>query len=116
MEAEPELTPETRRRLHAELDDIAETPGTSDEVPSPEPVKKAGIFAQRGALIAGTFFVALVVGIAASAWAGSWFLVLVALAVHAIGTLVVLLFAAGMLSESEHASPELAEDLRSEGV
>ena len=39
-----------------------------------------------------------------------------ALVLHALGTLVVLLLVSGLLSQSEHASPQLAEDLRADGV
>jgi MFS family permease len=116
MDDDPKLSRDTRERLAGELDDITERKGTTDEVPEAPAVKRAGVFAERGALIVSTFFVALIVGVVASAWAGNWWLLVLALVLHAIGTLVVLFLVAGLLSESEHASPELAEQLRADGV
>jgi hypothetical protein len=116
MANEERLSPETQAKLEFELDEATEQPGTSGEVPVPPRTKEVGAFAERRALIAGMFATAVVIGVIASLVVGSWWLLVLALAIHAVGTAVVFILASGLLSETEHASPELAEDLRAEGV
>ena len=116
MGDEPTLSPQTKENLEAELAEATEQEGTSDEVPEPPLTKDVGAFAERRALIVGLLMLAIVIGVIASLAVGSWWILVVALAVHGIGTLVVLGLTSGMLSETEHASPELAEELRAEGV
>lgn len=116
MSHERELTDETRHKLASELDEIAPSKGTSDEIPEIPPVERVGGFAERWGLIGGTLLLAIVIGGIVALVVGSWWVLLIALGLHAVGTFGVLALGAGLLSESEHASPELADALREDGV
>lgn len=116
MSQEPELTDETRQKLGAELDEIAPSKGTSNEIPDDQPVRQVGRFAERWGLLGGTFLLAIALGGALALILDSWWVLPVALGLHAVGAFGVFALGAGMLSESEHASPELADALREDGV
>lgn len=66
--------------------------------------------------LAVTFFTMLVVGAVASIAIGSWWALVGALAVHAIGTLALVGVTLQLTSETEHVSPETAAELEAEGV
>jgi Flp pilus assembly protein TadB len=73
-------------------------------------------FAANRILIAITFFALLVVGAIVSLSTGSWWAVVVAALVHAIGTFVVLTTLASAARQTEHVSPTATARLAEEGV
>jgi hypothetical protein len=70
----------------------------------------------RGPLLAVSFAAFLVIGVIVSLATGSWWALVAALVVHAIGTLLVTTTALRLTTETEHVSPELAARLEAEGV
>ena len=93
------LSDETRRELDEELVEISGGEGTSDELPETQPVREAGVVADRGGVLLGGLVLAIIVGAVASAWAGSWWLVAVALALYALGVGAIFFLAAGLLGQ-----------------
>jgi Flp pilus assembly protein TadB len=73
-------------------------------------------FAANRILIAITFFALVVVGAIVSLSTGSWWAVVVAALVHAIGTFVVLTTLASAARQTEHVSPTATAKLAEEGV
>jgi len=73
-------------------------------------------FAANRLIIAITFGALLVVGAIVSLATGSWWAVVVAALVHAIGTFVVLTMLGSALRQTEHASPTATALLAEEGV
>jgi len=121
---DPSLSPETNRMLTDELreavgDDAVEVrPGA--QLPTGERRGgRGGAFATLAThrvAVGLSFLVLLVVGVIVSLATGSWWALAAALAVHALGTLVVLAGAIQITTEPEHVSPGLAARLEDEGV
>lgn len=121
---DPSLSPEANRILTEELREAvgAET----SEVPRARPHASAqrhggrsGLLVTFGAnrlLIAMLLLGALVVGAIVVLATGSWWFLLLALAVHALGTLVIVGVILQLTSETEHLSPTAAARLEEEGV
>jgi Flp pilus assembly protein TadB len=76
----------------------------------------AEAFAANRILIVITFFALVVVGAIVSLATGSWWAVVVAALVHAIGTFVVLTTLASAARQTEHVSPTASAKLAEEGV
>jgi hypothetical protein len=94
----PRDTPHTERDRHGEHSGFGEA------------------LAANRVLIAITFFALLVVGAIAALATGSWWAVVVAAVIHAIGTFVVLSTLASAARQTEHVSPTAAAKLAEEGV
>jgi len=94
----PKDKPHTERERHGEHGPLAES------------------FAANRILIAITFFALLVTGAIASLATGSWWGVVIAAVVHAVGTFVVLTTLASAARQTEHVSPTSAAKLADEGV
>ena len=75
-----------------------------------------GYLASRRLTVLMTFAVALTIGAIISLATGSWWLLPLAVAAHALGTMTVLIRAMGLTTVSEHPSPTLAAMLDEEGV
>jgi hypothetical protein len=71
---------------------------------------------RHGPLLAVSFAAFIVIGVIVSLATGSWWTLVAALAVHAVGTLFVATTALRLTTETEHVSPELAARLEAEGV
>jgi hypothetical protein len=103
------------------------TPAAREDVSSRRPLDAPGdvgaprgsatsAVARRGPLLAVSFAAFVVIGVIASLAAGSWWALVAALVVHAIGTLLVATTALRLTTETEHVSSELAARLEEEGV
>jgi hypothetical protein len=121
---DPGLSPEANAALTAELQQAlgadrvsmpadAADPGTARR--SGNSQAKATAVSMRPLLII-TLAVALVVGVVVSLATGSWWALVAAAAVHAVGTMVVASGAIQATTEIEHASPETSARLEEEGV
>jgi hypothetical protein len=120
----PDLSPEANRLLTEELREAVGSDRVRVPAGSPEPGADrerrrstlTTTLASNRLIIIVTFCAAVVVGVAASLATGSWWAVVAAVAVHAIGTLVVATGVLQMTTQTEHASPEVAARLEEEGV
>ena len=121
---DPTLTPEANRLLTAELrrivgrDEIevpAGTPHRDRERHAGHSLYSATLVGNRLVIIL-TFVTAVVVGAVVSLATRSWWALVGALAVHALGTLLVGVGALQLTTEVEHASPQVAARLEAEGV
>jgi hypothetical protein len=72
--------------------------------------------AQSRILIAATFFVALIAGAVAGLASGQWWWILVALALHGLGTTVVVSTTLRMTASVESPDPRAAAALEEEGI
>jgi hypothetical protein len=121
---DPSLSPEANRQLTEELReavgrDAVEVPaGTrlATEERRAEHGSVATALAGHRVALGLSFLVLLTVGVAISLATGSWWALVAALAVHALGTLIVAGGAVQMTTETEHVSPGLAARLEDEGV
>jgi hypothetical protein len=122
MPANDDLSPEARRLLDRELreavgDERADAAGgaAGDAGPRPRRGAAAELAAHRVAL--GVMLcILLAVGVILSLATGSWWLLVAALAVHALGTLAVVSGALQLTTQTEHVSPAVAARLEEEGV
>jgi hypothetical protein len=73
-------------------------------------------FSQNRLVIAMTFLIAVVIGAVLSLETGSWWLLPLALVVHALGTLAMVALVLSMTAQTEHLSPGAAARLEDEGV
>lgn len=121
---DPSLSPEANRILTAEARAAvgAERVRVPREKPHSER-ERAGAhsslaesFAANRILIAITFCTLLVVGAIVALATGSWWAVVVAALLHAIGTFVVLTLLGSAVRQTEHVSPTAAAQLAEEGV
>lgn len=121
---EPSLSPEANRIL---TDELRKAVGSDTvEVPADRPRRSreaAGgrsgptvLLATHRLAVGITFFAALVVGGIVALATGSWWLLLVPIALHAVGTLAVAALALELTTKTEHASPEATARLEQEGV
>src|SRR4051812_11347882 len=121
---DPSLTPEANRVLTEEARAAvgADRVRVPRETPHAERDRAAThgslaeAFAANRILIAITFFALVVVGAIVSLATGSWWAVVVAAVVHAIGTFVVLTTLASAARQTEHVSPTATAKLAEEGV
>jgi hypothetical protein len=119
----PPLSPTANRLLDEELREIAGDDRPiehADRAAADRPARHGGGWAatlsDNRIPIAVTFVLAVVVGAIVSLVTGSWWLLAVAILVHGVGTLLVTGLTLGATTETEHASPALAEQLEREGV
>jgi hypothetical protein len=120
----PDLSPEANRLLTEELREAVGSDRVRVPAGSPQPGADrerprstlTTTLASNRLIVAVTFFAAVVVGVAVSLATGSWWAVVAAVGVHALGTVVVATVAIQLTTETEHASPEVAARLEEEGV
>jgi hypothetical protein len=86
----------------------------AEEAGRPRTVTAA--LSQSRILIAATLFVALIVGLVVGIATGQWWWILIALAIHAIGTVVVVATTLRMTTSVESPSPTAAAALEEQGV
>lgn len=123
-EADAALSPDARRLLTDELREATGRPGA--EIPEatarrlqPEATRRSAIFANVVAnrhLFIVTLLAAIVVGGIISIATGWYVAVLLAVALHALATLIVAAGAIQLTTEVEHVAPETAARLEDEGV
>lgn len=122
--ADPSLSPEANRLLTEELREAvgrdrarvpADAPHREEAAHGRFPPALANLVSGRQ-LVLVTLLVALVVGAIATLVTGSWWGLIAALAVHAVGTLLAAAGALQLARQQEHVSPNLAAKLEEEGV
>lgn len=121
---DPSLTPEANRILTEEVQAVVGR--ETVEVPADRPRRDRARHGERPGLVVGlvanrlaigiTFLGALVVGAVVSLATGSWWFLLLALAVHAVATLLVVGLVLQMTRQTEHLSPSASARLEDEGV
>jgi hypothetical protein len=116
---DPDLSPKANRLLTEELREVI----GADRVEVPDEREPERAQETPGALLAAnrpllivTFLAAVVVGGVVALATGSWWALLVAVGLHALGTMVVGAGAIRMTTEVEHVSPSRAPQLEAEGV
>jgi hypothetical protein len=121
---DPSLSPEANRLL---TDELREVVGSDEvEVPAGTPAHHEtdhgggttfpGTLAANRVLILVSLAALIVVGVIVSLATGSWWALVAAAAVHAIGTLLIAAFAIHMTTRVEHVDPTTAARLEAEGV
>jgi hypothetical protein len=122
---DPDLSPEANALLTHELQDaIGEERVTlpADRAEHAGQVRAAGHgtlasqFAVNRMLIGITLAMLIVVGVIVALATGTWWAVVAAVAVHAVGTFLVLSLTLQLSSEVEHVAPSTAAKLADEGV
>jgi hypothetical protein len=125
QEHEHQSRSEARDMLRGELREVvgdeaaqrAERRGALDEaIDGSGPKTIAGAFSESRELIAITFFAAIVVGAVIALISGAWWIIFVALALHAIGTLAVVGTAFTLATRGESPDPRTAAALEARGV
>ena len=122
---DPQLSPEANAVLTRELreavgDDRVTVPAErADQLgrlgQRTRPTFAAALGSNR-VLIAITFAVLLIVGVIVALATGSWWAVVAAAAVHALGTVTIISMTLALSTEVEHAAPDAAARLEAEGV
>lgn len=123
-EQEDRSRAEARDMLRGELREVvgeedarrAEREGALDAAIDDRPKTVAGVLSESRELIAITFCAALVVGAVIALIVGAWWLILVALLLHAIGTTVVVGTAFALGTRGESPDPRTAAALEARGV
>jgi hypothetical protein len=115
-EARDMLRGELREVVGDEAAERAERRGALDEAVEGKPKTVAGAFNESRELIAITLFVAIVVGAVIALITGAWWVIFIALALHAIGTLVVVGTAFTLATRGESPDPRTAAALEARGV
>jgi hypothetical protein len=121
---DPSLSEEANRLLTDELRDVV---GREEvEVPAGTPRRTAQARGRRSRFVATlathrqifvvSLLAALVIGAIVALSTGAWWAVVVALAVHALGTMVVATAAIELTTDVEHVAPETAARLEDEGI
>jgi hypothetical protein len=120
---EPDLSPEANRLLDAELRDIAGPGGTAPDHTARRPTPHRTThgawpvsFADSRLLVTIVLALAVAVGAVVSLIVGTWWILLVAAVLAGLGTLLVAGVTLRSTTETERASPALAERLEDEGV
>ena len=122
--ADPELSPEANRILTEEaraaigsdrVEVPADAPRHSREARGTQGAGVPTLTANRPLLII-TFVTAMVVGAIISLVTGSWWALVAAVVVHAIGTFAVAGGAIQLTTQTEHVDPNAAARLEDEGV
>lgn len=123
--ADPSLSPEANRLLTEELQDAVgadhvEVPaGAPDRTREHHASAGAGMtsnLAQTRLYLVIAFFVLLTVGVVVSLATGSWWALVGALVVHAVGTLATLASVVQLTTQVEHVESTTAARLEEEGV
>lgn len=115
--ARNELRGELRDAVGPQAADRAERRGALDSaVDASRPRTIAGAFEQSRALILIAFFVALIAGAIVAVVSGIWWVVFVALALHAVGTVVIVATTLSLASQVESPDPRTAAALEEHGV
>ena len=113
--AEPERSRPAPERRAARLDDPALWPGANRARHGARP--SAGVvFGQNRFAILMTFLAALAIGAIVSLTTGSWWFLLLALGVHALGTLAMVALVLAMREQQEHLPPGAAVERAREEV
>ena len=116
---------EARDMLRDELREVvgddgverAERKGALDEaIDGRSPKTVTGVLGESRGIISITFFVALIVGALIALITGAWWFIIVALALHAIGTGVVVGTAFSLATRGESPDPRTAAALEARGV
>lgn len=116
-EARDMLRGELREVVGDEQAERAERKGALDEAIDPSsPKTVTGVLNESRELIAITFFVAVVVGAVIALIVGAWWVILIALALHALGTLAVVGTAFSLATRGESPDPRTAAALEARGV
>ena len=122
---DPELSPEANRLLTRELREAVGSDRTAvpadraddlGRVAGSEQPTVVGMLGANRMLLAITFAVLVVVGVIVALATDSWWAVVAACAIHAVGTLIVVTVALRLSTEVEHMAPEAAARLEEEGV
>jgi hypothetical protein len=121
---DPSLSPRANQLLTKELQEALGTDEVT--VPKDEPDRRrdehatsspvAATLASNRAILIVTFLAAIVIGGIVALVTGQYWAVVVALALHAIGTLIVAAGAIQLTTETEHVDPTVAARLEEEGV
>ena len=122
--ADPSLTPEANRLLTQELRDAvgADRVRVPRDTPHVQHERQGGRGGLRTAAIENrlllviTFLAMVVTGAIVSLTTGSWWAVVIAAAVHAVGSFTVLTMFASAAVQVERVSPDVAARLTEEGV
>lgn len=115
--ARDELRGELRDAVGPQAAERAERHGALDTaIEADRPRTVAAAFEQSRALIAIAFFVALVTGAVIAIVSGLWWVVFVALALHAVGTVVVVATTLSLASQVESPDPRTAAAMEEHGV
>lgn len=115
-EARDMLRGELREVVGTEAAERAERRGALDEAIEGRPKTIEGVLSESRELIAISFFVAIVVGAVIALISGAWWIIFVALALHAIGTVVVVGTALTLATRGESPDPRTAAALEARGV
>lgn len=116
-EARDLLRDELTDAVGAEAAGRAERKGALDEaIDADRPHTILGVLSESRALIAISFCVALIVGAVIALITGSWLFLLLALGLHAVGTVVVVGTALSLASQVEHPDPRTVVALEERGV
>lgn len=116
---------EARAGLRGELREVvgedaaarAERKGALDAaLDADRPRSVASVLTQYRSLLAIALFLALIVGAVIALVTGAWWWLFVALALHGVGTAVVVTTSLSMSSEAESTDPRTAAALRDRGV
>jgi hypothetical protein len=121
---DPKLSPEANAAM---TDELQQAVGSQSipmpaDAPDPATVERAGDSAAKATAVSMrplfivTLLVALTVGVIVALSTGSWWVLVGALGVHALGTMVVASGAIQLTTQIEHASPETTARLEEEGV
>lgn len=121
---DPNLSAEANAALTEELQQAvgAQSVSMPADAPDPATAERAGDSASKATAVSlrpvfiVTLLVALTVGAVITLTTGSWWALVGALAVHALGTMVVSSGAIQLTTQTEHASPETTTRLEQEGV
>jgi hypothetical protein len=115
-EANAALTEELQQAIGAEHVSMpADAPDPATAERSGDSVAKVTVVSMRPLFIV-TLFAALTVGAVIALSTGSWWALVVAAGVHALGTMVVAAGAIQLTTQIEHASPQTTARLEEEGV
>jgi hypothetical protein len=115
-EANAALTEELQQAIGAEHASIpADTPDPAAAERSGDSAATATVASMRPLFIV-TLLAALTVGAVIALSTGSWWALVVAVGVHALGTMVVASGAIQLTTQIEHASPQTSARLEEEGV
>jgi hypothetical protein len=121
---DPNLSAEANAALTEELQQAvgAQSVSMPADAPDPATAERAGDSAAKATAVSMrplfivTLLVALTVGAIIALSTGSWWVLVGALGVHALGTMVVASGAIQLTTQIEHASPETTARLEEEGV
>jgi membrane protein implicated in regulation of membrane protease activity len=117
-EARDMLRGELREVVGPEQAERGERAGALDEAIGDDtrPRTVAGVLSESRELIAISLFLALVVGAVIALITGAWWFILIALALHAIGTVVVVGTTLSLATRGESPDPRTAAALEARGV